>query len=268
MRYSSMDNIRYILEALYLPVNKTNGFFIESGALDGQFLSNTLWLEQNFNWTGLLIEPDNLNYKDLREKNRKSWLSNSCISTELYPKKVFLRSMRRSSKAKMLSWFYRGSSLDKEIPLKYDIEFHGDFTYQESFCFPLYTYLLALNITQVDLITLDTQGGEDSMLYNFPWEKIDVTTVVIERITDEFNSFDKKLVNFMNSKGFIILATVGEPDYIFIKKNHELLKNIKFETLQDRLNGTTVLFDNITYNTMTVGLVKDRKINILKHESE
>ena len=37
---------------------KQNGFYIESGALDGEYLSNSLFFELKRNFTGLLIEPD------------------------------------------------------------------------------------------------------------------------------------------------------------------------------------------------------------------
>ena len=36
----------------------SNGFFIESGAADGVGLSNTLYFELKYNWTGLLVEPN------------------------------------------------------------------------------------------------------------------------------------------------------------------------------------------------------------------
>ena len=65
--------------------DKLNGFFIEAGALDGEFLSNTLYIEQANNWTGLLIEADDDNFNQLKSKNRKAWLANSCIGTKSYP---------------------------------------------------------------------------------------------------------------------------------------------------------------------------------------
>ncbi|ABB36240.1 conserved hypothetical protein [Synechococcus sp. CC9605] len=36
---------------------KENGYFVEFGAYDGIDHSNTLLLESEFNWTGLLVEP-------------------------------------------------------------------------------------------------------------------------------------------------------------------------------------------------------------------
>lgn len=39
------------------------GFFIEAGAFDGEYLSNTLFFELNRNWTGLLVEPNSIAYR-------------------------------------------------------------------------------------------------------------------------------------------------------------------------------------------------------------
>lgn len=38
-------------------LSKRNGFFIEAGANNGIAQSNTLFLEQYYNWRGLLVEP-------------------------------------------------------------------------------------------------------------------------------------------------------------------------------------------------------------------
>lgn len=61
------------------------GFFIECGALDGETRSNTLYLERFKSWSGLLIEADPSNFEKLKEKNRRSYLSATCLSTKSYP---------------------------------------------------------------------------------------------------------------------------------------------------------------------------------------
>ena len=38
--------------------NPQSGFFIEAGAADGEWFSNTLYFERHHNWTGLLVEPN------------------------------------------------------------------------------------------------------------------------------------------------------------------------------------------------------------------
>ena len=55
-----------------------DGFFVESGAHDGEALSNTLYYE-SIGWQGLLIEPGN-DYGNLRQKNRKAWSFHGALS--------------------------------------------------------------------------------------------------------------------------------------------------------------------------------------------
>ena len=71
-------------------VFQRGGFFVECGALDGERSSNTIYLEQKRDWSGLLIEMDPSWYQQVRGKNRKSFTINACISPYQYPIKVTL----------------------------------------------------------------------------------------------------------------------------------------------------------------------------------
>ena len=48
-----------------------NGFFIEAGAYDGEYFSNTLFFELKQRWTGLLIEPNPDAFELLKKKVRQ-----------------------------------------------------------------------------------------------------------------------------------------------------------------------------------------------------
>ena len=48
------------------------GTFVEIGAFDGVTLSNTLLLERCYNWTGLLVEADPRNYRQLARSRRRA----------------------------------------------------------------------------------------------------------------------------------------------------------------------------------------------------
>ena len=50
---------------------KTGGFFIECGANDGEFQSNTMYLESKMGWTGLLVEASPVLSRKLLARNRK-----------------------------------------------------------------------------------------------------------------------------------------------------------------------------------------------------
>ncbi|KAK7073882.1 hypothetical protein SK128_006577, partial [Halocaridina rubra] len=65
-----------------------NGFFIEVGAIDGEYLSNTLYFERELGWTGLLIEPNTDTYQSLLLKNRKAYSVNAALSPIPYPTEI------------------------------------------------------------------------------------------------------------------------------------------------------------------------------------
>ncbi len=55
------------------------GFFVEIGANDGFTLSNTVYLEENFGWTGILVEA-NEKYGDSLAKRKNSMVINKAIA--------------------------------------------------------------------------------------------------------------------------------------------------------------------------------------------
>ncbi|CAL4190565.1 unnamed protein product, partial [Meganyctiphanes norvegica] len=67
-----------------------NGFFVEAGAVDGEFLSNTLDLEIHQNWTGLLVEADGDMFHHLKKRGRHAWSCHCCLSTSNYPHREVL----------------------------------------------------------------------------------------------------------------------------------------------------------------------------------
>lgn len=78
-----------ILKSFYR--DKRGGFFVEAGALDGEYMSHTLTLEQEQGWTGLLVEPDEGNFAELKERHRKAWLTPSCLSIHGYPETAMIK---------------------------------------------------------------------------------------------------------------------------------------------------------------------------------
>ena len=77
-----------ILNYIYYVSIYKNGLFIDFGAHDGEFISNTLWLEKEKGWDGLLIEADPEIYSMLKSKNRHATISNACLSPTTFPQKV------------------------------------------------------------------------------------------------------------------------------------------------------------------------------------
>ncbi|KAA0196586.1 hypothetical protein HAZT_HAZT008248 [Hyalella azteca] len=142
------------LRDFYPPGKK--GYFVEAGALDGVYMSNTLRLEMEQGWTGLLVEPDMDNYKQLLLANRKAWTSPTCLSLNDYPETVGGRD-------------YSGYSNFRTIT-----------QYDSAQCVPARSLFLALNVSHVDFFSLDIEMTEEAVLKVFPFEDVTVDVWVIE----------------------------------------------------------------------------------------
>ncbi|CAL4160665.1 unnamed protein product [Meganyctiphanes norvegica] len=215
-----------------------NGFFVEAGALDGVYLSNTLWLEKERGWTGLLIGPNIFSYRELLTKHRKAWVSNTCISSTLHPRQTVMVSLIPGGRTSHSEMNVRGSSyefgvnldISEDEPYYRDIHFLLNSATKHLTnvqCFPLKSYLLALNVSTVDLLSLDIQGSEMAVLDTLPWESVNFRALVVEYISQVM---DQNFLDIMTTRGYNYQHLTE--DILFIKKGDPLL-DLKFEVHAD-----------------------------------
>ncbi|CAG0902995.1 unnamed protein product [Darwinula stevensoni] len=140
--------------------NSTGGFFIEAGAYDGETFSNTLWLERERKWTGLLVEPDARNFASLKAKMRKAWLSHSCLSPIPYPQQMSLE----------------GGGSGGKMTSKNQKNKKG----QHLICFPLESLLRAIGQSKIDFFSLDIEGLDYEVLTSIPWDILDIQIMMVE----------------------------------------------------------------------------------------
>uniref|UniRef100_A0A2P2IEN7 Protein Star-like n=1 Tax=Hirondellea gigas TaxID=1518452 RepID=A0A2P2IEN7_9CRUS len=187
---------------------KRYGVFVESGAFDGEFLSNTLFLERVRGWTGLLLEPDASNFNTLKNVNRKAILSNTCVSVKPYPHKTMFQ-----------MYGYLGKLLSMDTIHE---EFEGDRPIVEVQCFPLQSLLLAANISSVDYFSLDVEGQEFNVLKTIPFQELDIKVLSVEyRHAPEGKD---TIMKYMEQNGYVLYKetndTVGTPnDVILVRKD-------------------------------------------------
>ncbi|XP_035703774.1 uncharacterized protein LOC118434410 [Folsomia candida] len=159
---------RYVINILK---NMTSGFFVESGANDGELYSNTLALEMIHNWTGLLVEPDVKPIRKLLQRKRNAWIAPVCLSTQSVPGKTELL---RSENNDLLTLMSKLTVSKKKTSKPWRGErFSVD-------CYPLFSLLASLNVTTVDYISLDVEGAELSILKTIPWKKLLIKVLSIE----------------------------------------------------------------------------------------
>ena len=185
--------------------HRTNGFFIEAGAYDGEKYSNTLFLEKERNWTGLLIEADPSLFQRLKGRQRLAYLSNTCLSSTEYA---------------VAANFTFADVLGGIKPTDYKEEVTGSAVVQ---CIPLLSYLLALNITHVDYFSLDVEGTETDVLkqIDFNQFQFDVLSVEYAGYGQPGNETIIRLNEIrqiiLNTSLYYEAGTLGHQDAIFMR---------------------------------------------------
>jgi len=196
--------------------DKREGFFVECGAYDGETRSNTLNLERELGWSGVLIEADPVNLIQCFEKHRKAWLVPACLSTS-----------KQTMFVKYRAWGNIGSILDhKELPKDNKAKQDPQKVINVN-CIPFPTILRALNRTTVDYFSLDVEGNELDILRTIPFEEFDIKIISAEFSHEsEAGSSQSEMKNFMEEKGYFVHSTVTHPknlanDYIFVKNSFD-----------------------------------------------
>eukprot|EP00094_Tigriopus_californicus_P003625 TCALIF_03487-PA protein Name:"Similar to S Protein Star (Drosophila melanogaster)" AED:0.09 eAED:0.09 QI:57/0.66/0.5/0.75/0.33/0.5/4/0/291 len=141
--------------------NQTNGFFIECGALDGETRSNTLGLERDLQWTGILIEGDPNSISTILSKGRKSYVVPHCLATK-----------KETMKVSYGSYYNLGRIVDVKPGRK-------EQKLVDVMCLPLFAILKALEVPQVDYFSLDVEGNELDVLKTIPWDEVNILNPII-----------------------------------------------------------------------------------------
>ncbi|XP_042880873.1 uncharacterized protein LOC122258770 [Penaeus japonicus] len=220
------------------------GFFVEAGALNGELLSNTLWLEQRNSWTGLLVEPTAVTFRYLVWKRRRAWTSNTCLSITTYPRQAVFEATTQNKGDIAYPWFYRAENFEINPVGAGNFDWllgSWNQAYTVAQCFPLWSYLLALNVTTVDFLSLDTQGGEWDILKTIPFDKVKVRAMVVEHyIKRQQGKYDPSFVSYMEDVGYHLVDCDEDPNYFFILKSDAKLYQ-KLKLLNDTDIGVSCM---------------------------
>lgn len=176
---------------------KKNGFFLDLGAHDGVYLSNTFLLETRFGWNGILIEANPTTFEALRA-NRTGNCVNACVSS----KKETVRFAHKST---------FGGIIAEDCDVKGT---EVDDTVTEMTTVPLEELLDEAGApSKIDYLSIDIEGAEDRALLEFPFERYSFTCITIERPSEALRSvFDQH--------GYVVVAEIPGLDSFFIHETH------------------------------------------------
>lgn len=201
-----------ILDKLSKYIPYENGVFFEAGANEGTRQSNTYLLEKNSNWKGILVEPSQ--YYNLLSRNRPNSIAFNCALVSYDWKEPFISgsfgdvqygAYNLMSKTEESSSFTFGNS---DILVKaMTIDDVISSTPYESF----------------DLISLDCEGSEFSILNGFNFDKHKTKFFLIETFVDtvggDYEQFNK-IHRLLKENGYELEAMLSSCDWLFKNKNY------------------------------------------------
>ena len=191
-----------------------NGIFLEVGAADGVTFSNTLFLERERNWTGVLIEANRKLYNSLVTLRRKAYIINVCLSLDDGINVVsFLP-------AELLGGVEKPLTAEKMMDrVKHD---HPDIQAEEVLCIPLYSILKAISMTHINFFSLDVEGAELAILRTIPFYLVTIDLFMIEYYVPsgaaETQKRLKEFRDFFNQTGIYKEVYLGAGDVAFARQ--------------------------------------------------
>ena len=220
MIYYSQSKQDYIIDILLN--GQVNGFFVDIGAHDGIFLSNSCFFEKERFWDGICFEPSPEVFERLK-KNRRCKLVNGAVAGQT----GYLNFTDITGYAEMLSGLTEYRNIEHKTRTTKEINKHGgNVQIIKVNCFTLDAVLSKQNIVNIDYLSLDIEGGELEVLESINFEKYNISILTIE------NNYDcQKIRYLMRRNGYYLLFSYGEDDYY-------LRRNIIFYLKQVLMNKT------------------------------
>ncbi|XP_076069831.1 protein Star-like [Oratosquilla oratoria] len=185
---------------------KKGGTFVELGAGDGEYRSYTLELEKDFDWRGLLIEPNIELYDRLLKKGRKAVSTNNCVSPFAYPTKMALSYPDVKSQSEEETIRNLGNT---KIDRLWEDKSEKKYIAFESQCVPLENLLYTAGIKDdIDLLVLTMNGSDLDVILNV---RLDVIPE-IEMIVVVSNGVDvnQDVGGYFLERNMVIEKVVGK----------------------------------------------------------
>ena len=181
---------------------KPFGVFVEFGAGDGDYNSNTLFFEKTLCWSGLLFEPmadEQKNHYNLRI-NSVSYNGAVCDreGTRKFTKVAWNGWSGFSDTFSAEHWagIQRNRYKTEEVDMQ---------------CYLLNKELAKYNVATVDLLSVDVEGHELDILESLDYSAVDFQVILVEE-----NGNGAKLSAFLRTKGYTGYIELGS-DYAYVK---------------------------------------------------
>lgn len=183
-----VDNEQGRVDIKILPYLKDieNGFFVEAGALDGLFMSNTKVLE-DLGWKGILVEPSK-KAADKCRQNRKSIVEECALVSKDYKGETVIGDFYFDGTDGEGAWSgihrnvmgLRAAKVVKARTL-------------DDICF-------SYGVTKIDFLSLDVEGYELEVLKGIDFHRVEISFILVEVNLKNYSLED--MDGFLREKGY------------------------------------------------------------------
>jgi FkbM family methyltransferase len=193
-----------------------NGIFVDVGAHNGKSINNTLYFEQNNNWTGINVEPLPHIYKKLKN-NRPNCINLNCAVSNIDGSANFICN---EGYTEMLSGLEKDYDIrhlnrrDREIK-----QMGGSTKIIEVKTNRLETILNEYNIDHINYLSIDVEGGEFNVIKSINFDKVFIDVIGFE---NNYNDVSIPIVTYLSNNGFKIIHK--SLDIFMIHKDSQFLK--------------------------------------------
>ena len=208
-------NINLVNKILpYLNKYCSNNIYLEAGANNGLRYSNSLYLEENHNWNGILVEPNIKQYSECIVNRPLSETYNYALVSSTYTESTIKGSFGINSKDDGLVGGVRFDYWEK----------HGEMNHHEKHIIDVEVSTLSniMNKSKYDtpsFISLDIEGYELEALKGIDFNKHKVDVFLVEILEWQIKEVFDNHVNFMDNVGYVLdKSFINKNDYLFVNK--------------------------------------------------
>ncbi|XP_050077366.1 protein Star [Anopheles maculipalpis] len=220
---------------------KRFGTFFQSLTGNSDSMMTAPWLAETMNWGGYLVEPDPRKYFSLRKQN--AFRSNvqvihACLSPNTYPKEVTLH-----------------HDDDSEVQINSVLDEETEWFHPRVKCFPVYTLMLAVNRTSIDLLSLGCHGQELQILQTIPFDRVHIKVISIHLVhyyeEDEMmidvDEYVQTIGRFLMSKSYKLVRSM---DRNFIYQHLSVLSAAKQRQRQQQQQQSLPMADHVPQSAL------------------
>lgn len=183
--------------ALATSAFKQNGYFVEFGAMGGKEYSNTYQLEKQYNWNGIVSEPNPRFHAELFE-HRSCVIDNRAVFDVTGQTLEFLCAHHGYSAIKEFS-SHNGDTIQVESISLVDL--------LDKYNAPRY----------IDFVSIDTEGSELKILQAFDFDKYKVGAWTIEH---NFTNTRSPIHDLMTANGYTrVLTDISQYDDWYVRSS-------------------------------------------------